>query len=147
MPLNKGYNYVLLDLKDGTAGKLYVQKKPPVISKIGEANIDVTKPDLTDASWIWMENSEGAYFRKSFNITKMPETANVIVTGVSGFRLFVNGHKVDDDIGPWATWDYPKSVDIKPYLKEGKMYLLPGGSFIKESMFRIPTITRDLFLP
>jgi len=131
LPLNKGYNTVLLDVKDGKGGKLYVQKNPPAIRKAGEANIDLTKPDLIDASWIWMENSEGAYFRKSFQIEKMPESANLIVTGVSGFRLFVNGQKVDDDIGPWATWNYPKSVNIKPYLKEGKNVFAAWGQFYK----------------
>jgi hypothetical protein len=131
LPLNKGYNAVLLDVKDGTGGMLYVQKTPPGVSKLGEARTDITQPELDDASWIWMENSEGAYFRKSFNVDRMPETANVIVTGVSGFRLFVNGSKVDDDIGPWATWDYPKSVDIKPYLREGKNVFTAWGQFYK----------------
>jgi len=129
LPLNKGYNAVLLDVTDGNGGKLYVQKTPPGVSKLGEASTDITQPELDDAFWIWMENSEGAYFRKSFNVDRIPETAKLIVTGVSGFRLFVNGHKVDDDIGPWATWNYPKSVDIKPYLKEGKNVFAAWGQF------------------
>ncbi len=131
LPLNKGYNNILLDLKDGKGGMLFVQKTPPAINNMGEVAVDLTQPDLSDASWIWVGNTEGAYFRKSFNISKMPETAKVIVSGVSGFRLFVNGHKVDDDIGPWATWDYPKSVDVTPYLKEGKNVFAGWGQFYK----------------
>ncbi len=131
LPLNKGYNNVLIDVKDGKGGMLFVQLTPPAVNNLGEVAVDLTQPDLGDASWIWVGNSEGAYFRKSFEINKMPETAKVIVSGVSGFRLFVNGRKVDDDIGPWATWDYPKSVDILPYLKEGKNVFAAWGQFYK----------------
>ena len=131
LPLNKGYNHVLLDVKDGKGGMLFVQKIPPAVNEMGELSVDLTQPNLSDASWIWVGNTEGAYFRKSFEINKMPETAKVIVSGVSGFRLFVNGRKVDDDIGPWATWDYPKSVDIKPFLKEGKNVFAAWGQFYK----------------
>ena len=38
---------------------------------------------------------------------------------------------MDDDIGPWATWDYPKSVDIKPFLIEGKNVFAAWGQFYK----------------
>jgi len=131
LPLNKGYNHVLLDVKDGKGGMLFVQKTPPAINNLGEVAVDLTQPNLSDASWIWVGNTEGAYFRKSFNVNNLPETAKVIVTGVSGFRLFVNGKKVHDDIGPWATWDYPKSVDVTPYLKEGKNVFAAWGQFYK----------------
>lgn len=129
LPLNKGYNYILLDLKDGSGGMLFVQKEPPL--SFSESISDSTTPDLSDASWIWTGNTEGAYFRKSFNIESIPQTVHVIVSGVSGFRLFVNGQKVDEDIGPWATWNYPKSVNIKPYLKEGKNVFAAWGQFFK----------------
>lgn len=129
LPLKKGYNYVLLDLPDGTGGKLFVQKTPPTIIEGG--NSDPTVPTLNDASWIWSGNSEGAYFRKSFQLNELPETANIIVTGVSGFRLFINGKKVEEDIGPWATWDFPKSVNILPYLKKGKNVFAAWDQFYK----------------
>lgn len=131
LPLKNGYNHVLLDVKDGKGGMLYTQKTPLAIDDSGVPVHDLAKPDLSKASWIWVENSEGAYFRKSFDLNILPETAEVVVTGVSGFRLFVNGYKVDDDIGPWATWDYPKSVNIKPYLKEGKNVIAAWGQFYK----------------
>ena len=131
LPLNKGYNYVLLDLPDGSGGQLYVQKDPPAIMDNTVGNTDPTRPDLSEASWIWIGDTEGAYFRKSFRIQKLPESANVLVTGVSGFRLFINGQKVEEDIGPWATWDYPKSVNIKPYLQEGENVIAAWGQFFK----------------
>lgn len=129
LPLNKGNNYILLDLQNGTGGMLFVQKDPLVITNLDEGGTDLINPELGDASWIWVGNTEGAYFRKTFTINKLPETANIIVTGVSGFRLFVNGKKVEEDIGPWATWDYPKSVNIKPFLKEGKNVFAAWGQF------------------
>ncbi len=131
LPLKQGYNHVLLDLPDGTGGKLFVQKSPPVIINTEGGNQDPTIPTLNDALWIWSGNSEGAYFRKSFDLSELPETANIVVTGVSGFRLIINGKKVEEDIGPWATWDYPKSVDILPYLKEGKNVFAAWGQFYK----------------
>jgi len=131
LPLNKGYNYILLDLPDGTGGMLFVQKDPPAIFSMEDGSADLAIPEMSDASWIWAGNTEGAYFRKSFEINELPETANIIVTGVSGFRLFINGDKVEEDIGPWATWDYPKSVNIKPYLKEGKNVFAAWGQFYR----------------
>lgn len=131
LPLNEGYNYILLDLPDGSGGKLFVQKDPPAIVDMNGENTDPTRPTLNDASWIWVGNTEGAYFRKSFDLDELPQFANMIVTGVSGFRLFINGKKVEEDIGPWATWDYPKSVNIQPYLRQGKNVIAAWGQFFK----------------
>jgi hypothetical protein len=131
LPLKKGYNHIVLDLPDGAGGKLFVQKDPPAISNAEGANTDPTLPTIDSASWIWVGNTEGAYFRKSFHIEELPESAKIVVTGVSGFRLFINGQKAEEDIGPWASWDYPKSVNIKPYLREGKNVLAAWGQFYK----------------
>jgi hypothetical protein len=131
LPLTKGWNYVLLDLPDGSGGKLFVQKDPPFIIETEGGNSDPTIPKLDNASWIWVGNSEGAYFRKTFEVKHLPQFAKAIVTGVSGFRLFINGQKVEEDIGPWATWDYPKTVDVQPYLKEGKNIIAAWGQFYK----------------
>jgi hypothetical protein len=131
LPLNKGYNYILLDLPDGTGGMLFVRRDSPALVNTKDGNTGLTLPTLSDASWIWVGNTEGAYFRKSFEMNELPEIAHTIVTGVSGFRLFINGEKVEEDIGPWATWDYPKSVNIRPYLKEGNNVFAVWGQFYK----------------
>ena len=120
-----------MDVPDGSEGMLFVQKEPPTIINVEGGGTDPTMPTLSDASWVWFGNSEGAYFRKSFDINELPESANIIVTGVSGFRLFINGKKVEEDIGHWATWDYPKTVNIQPYLKEGKNVFTAWGQFYK----------------
>jgi hypothetical protein len=131
LPLKEGYNQVLIDLPDGNDGMIYVQKEAPAVAQLENGGIDPGSPGLSDATWIWAGNSEGAYFRKTFNLDKVPETAQVMVTGVSGFRLFINGQKVEEDIGPWATWEYPKIVNIKPWLKRGENLFAVWGQFLK----------------
>ena len=42
-----------------------------------------------------------------------------MVTGYTGYRLFVNGQQVEEDIGPWAKWTDPETVNIAPYLRAG----------------------------
>jgi hypothetical protein len=132
LPLKKGYNDILLDVPDGKEGMLYVQKEAPALAELEKGGIDPGRPVLGEATWIWAGNSEGAYFRKTFNLDKLPETAQVLVTGVSGFRLFINGQKVEEDIGPWATWKFPKHVNIKPWLKKGENVFAVWGQFLKE---------------
>lgn len=131
LPLKKGYNHVLLDIPDGKGGMLYVQKQPPLLASQEGVIKNNNRPDLKAASWIWKGNSEGAYFRKTFQLNDPPQDARVLVTGVSGFRLFINGRKVTEDIGPWASWEYPKSMDITPWLKEGENLIAAWGQFLK----------------
>jgi hypothetical protein len=131
LPLKKGYNNVLLEVSGGTGGMLYVQKDAPELPKGSEGENESGMPELNKASWIWSGNSEGAYFRKSIEINETVETAYVTVTGVSGFSLFINGKKVEEDIGPWATWTYPKRINIKPYLQRGRNVFAAWGQFFQ----------------
>ncbi|MGR3302486.1 MAG: glycosyl hydrolase, partial [Candidatus Scalindua sp.] len=78
---NKGYNYILLDLKDGKGGMLFVQKTPPAINNLGEVAVDLSQPDLSNASWIWVGNTEGA-FRTSLETVKQSDDMNFI-TGIN----------------------------------------------------------------
>jgi hypothetical protein len=146
LPLKEGYNEVLIDVPDGNDGMIYVQKEAPAMAQLEDGGIEPGRPDLSDANWIWAGNSEGAYFRKTFNLDKVPETAQVMVTGVSGFRLFINGQKVEEDIGPWATWEYPKSVNIKPWLKKGENLFAVWGQFLKGMNVSYPTEYQGLIL-
>ncbi len=130
LPLEKGYNRVLLDIPDGSGGMVYVQKEAPAVGSSAKTQA-LYQPDLSKASWIWAGNSEGAYFRKTIELEEVPEKAQVLVTGVSGFRLFINGQKVEEDIGPWASWEYPKSVDVTPFLKKGQNLIAAWGQFLK----------------
>lgn len=131
LPLKIGYNNVLLDVPDGAEGMLYVQKEPPAIATMEGETANMEAPNLKNSDWIWVGNSEGAYFRKTFQLKDLPKNARVLVTGVSGFKLYINGKKVTEDIGPWATWQYPKSMDITPWLKQGENLVAAWGQFLK----------------
>jgi hypothetical protein len=129
LPLKKGYNFVLLNVPDGTDGMLYVQNTPPSVQNMEEKETGSTDPEFTDASWIWSGNARVAYLRKTFEIDKLPETAIVVIAGVTGFKLFINGEKVKQQIGKWGNWQYPERIDIKPYLREGKNTIAALGEF------------------
>jgi glycosyl hydrolase family 106( putative alpha-L-rhamnosidase)/glycosyl hydrolase family 2/alpha-L-rhamnosidase-like protein len=120
LPLLKGKNEILLDLPDGSGGKLYVQKTPPTIQTMSEAAQNAVTPDLRDAHWIWVDEAHACYLRKTFELNEIPQAARLIVTAFSGYRLYVNGVKLEEEIGPWARWDYPESFNITPYLREGE---------------------------
>lgn len=61
------------------------------------------------------------YFRKDVQLTNLPQTLVVNVTGDNRYKLLVNGQIVS--IGParsdLAHWNY-ETIDIRPYLHEGK---------------------------
>ncbi|MFH5885471.1 glycosyl hydrolase [Halalkalibaculum sp. DA3122] len=128
LPLKKGYNSVLLHLPDGTGGRLYVQREPPVVEEQGQARGKI-QPDLRNASWIWSGSSDGTYLRKSFELNETPTSASTVVTGLTGFMLYVNGQKVGEEIGPWVDWKYPERIDIKPYLREGENVIAAWGQY------------------
>ncbi len=127
LPLNEGENTVLLDLPDGQGGRLFVQEQPPSVKTLDEAAKGEVTPDLRDAHWIWVDDAHACYMRKSFTLDETPQAARLIVTAFSGYRLFVNGVKLEEEIGPWARWTHPESFNIKPYLQEGKNVIALWG--------------------
>jgi hypothetical protein len=120
LPLDQGVNEVLLDLPNGEAGRLYVQATPPSVSSMAEAAAPRPQPDLKKASWIWSGNTGACYVRKTFELDDQPEYARLAVTAFSGYRLFINGVKIEDEIGPWTKWQTPESFNITDALKPGK---------------------------
>ncbi|MCX6257462.1 MAG: FG-GAP-like repeat-containing protein [Bacteroidia bacterium] len=66
---------------------------------------------------IWCNPYGGnAYFRKSFNLMAMPESAPILITADDGFDLYVNGSFV----GSGGSWGYFYPFDILPYLHTGE---------------------------
>jgi hypothetical protein len=129
LPLKEGYNSVLLYLPGGTGGRLFVQQEAPSIQNINDDNEQSTQPDLIDASWVWPGNSDATYLRKTFNLGTVPEQALVVATGLTGFILYVNGQKVEEEISPWVDWNYPERIDIQPYLQEGENVIAAQGQY------------------
>jgi len=120
LPLTEGENTVLLELPDGGQGMLYAQAEPPSVRSMEDAATGMPKPDLGRASWIRDAGGESGYLRKTFTLESVPQQARIVVTAYTGFRLFVNGVKVEEEIGPWAKWTHPESFNITPDLREGE---------------------------
>jgi len=64
------------------------------------------------------------YFRKEFKLEKAVETARVYLIGLGLYELYLNGHRVGDQVLAPAPTDYNKNVkyavfDVTAYLKEG----------------------------
>ena len=120
LPLEKGQNPVLLDLPDGSGGMLYVQASPPAVQSMKQAARGMVAPDFHSASWIRDASTGAGYVRKKFNLDHVPDEARLIVTAYTGYRLFVNGVKVEEEIGPWAKWTHPESINVTSLLSTGE---------------------------
>jgi len=120
LPLEKGRNSVLLWMPDGGHGRLFVQARPPSVQTMEEAARGMVQPDLRNASWIWTGSTNACYVRKSFGLKQVPAEARLVVTADSGYRLFVNGVKIEEEIGPWANWTRPERFNIQPHLQNGE---------------------------
>ena len=80
--------------------------------------------------WIgadWMKNNAGPlpWLRKTVTLERIPATATVYVCALGYYELYVNGHKVGDDVLSPAVSDYGKrglylTHDIAKYLIKGK---------------------------
>ncbi len=127
LPLEKGVNDVLLELPDGGHGMLYVQATPPSVNSMADAARGSVKPDLDRANWIWVGDVGACYVRRDFTLEEVPVEARLTVTAFSGYRLFVNGEKLEEEIGPWARWTHPETFNIAPYLHKGKNVIAVWG--------------------
>jgi alpha-L-rhamnosidase len=82
-----------------------------------------------DSLFSWDRHEEHSrlsarYFRKEFQLPSVPTQANVYVTGLGMFELYVNGRKIGDQVLFPSPTDYTQEVkytcfDLKPYLKPG----------------------------
>ncbi len=127
LPLKAGENAVLLDLPNGERGRLTVQAKPPSIASMAEAARGMVRPDITKAAWVWSGDTQACYVRKTFRLDAIPEQARIVVSAYSGFRLWINGKKIEEEIGPWANWRKPESFTITPHLREGENVVAVWG--------------------
>lgn len=127
LPLNAGANTILLDLPDGTAGRLFVQADPPSVASMAEAAKGIVEPAIDQANWIWFGNTQSCFVRKTFVLDKRPEQARITVSAFSGYRLFVNGTRLEEEIGPWSNWKMPEGFTITPLLREGENVIAIWG--------------------
>jgi hypothetical protein len=135
LPLREGENTVLLDLPDGGHGQLFVQSAPPTAASMAEAAQGGATPDIETASWVWAGHSQACYVRKVFELDEAPKDARLTVSVNSGFRLFVNGEKIEEEIGPWANWQEPETFTVTPLLREGRNTIAIWGQlFVDQSL-------------
>ena len=102
---------------------LLCQLQPPV-SASAAAAATAPVPALT-AKWIWLKDADVHAYnqtvvaRKEFRLTK-PQQATLRITADSFYRLFINGHWVND--GPGRCWPEHFQydvLDVTPYLEDG----------------------------
>ena len=92
-------------------------------------------------NWITSGTARPFYARKTFELSALPKQAEIAISGLGQFNLYVNGQKVSDHVLDPAWTDYKKLVDyvvfdLKPYLKTGKNVLaaeVGNGWFIMET--------------
>ena len=113
-------NTVLLDIPDGGHGRLYVQAEPPTVTSMAEAARGMVRPPIEKAQWIWQGETHATYTRKSFDLAGAPVQARLTVSAYSGYQLFINGTKIDEEIGPWSNWKKPETFTITRHLRAGK---------------------------
>ncbi|RFS19345.1 alpha-L-rhamnosidase [Chitinophaga silvatica] len=92
------------------------------------------KRDDWKASWIGSDevyrpgptsNISYPWFRKTFELTGSPQTANIFVASVGYHEVYVNGYRVGEDVLAPAVTDHAKraryvTYDIARFLKPGK---------------------------
>ena len=144
LPLRAGENTIVLDLPDGGHGRLYVQAEPPSVVSMEQAARGMVQPDIGQAAWIWAGDAHACHVRKTFLLDQIPEQARVIVSAYSGYRLFVNGVQIEEEIGPWSDWTKPESFTITPHLKKGKnVVALWGQLFAGQNVNKGPEAFRS----
>lgn len=96
-------------------------------SVFGQGKPFVTLPsqlnDESFADWIGPGDSEWGvfYFRKSIDLSTVPENFIIHVSADNRYRLYVNGALViwGPAVGDLLNWNY-ETIDIAPFLKKGK---------------------------
>lgn len=98
-----------------------------------EVALSKINPSLLNKPWSahWISHPTASpteysvfHFRKSFNLTDVPETFIVHISGDNRYRFFVNGQPVCEgpSRGDIEHWHF-ESVDIASYLQKGKNVL------------------------
>lgn len=81
---------------------------------------------INDAFWIWSHNKrtidkEVCYFRKTFQVSEIPQNCEIKVSADSKYRLYINGHSVAR--GPRKSdrfRRYYDTIDVAEYLVKGE---------------------------
>ncbi len=82
--------------------------------------------DVWTAQWIGSPDpNTSPYYRYSFQVDKVPDTAPLYLAALGYYELFINGEKVGKEVLAPAVSNFSKrtyynTYDVAPYLKQGK---------------------------
>ena len=139
LPLEAGANTVFLELPDGGHGQLYIQASPPGVASMAEAARGMVRPPIENSAWIWQGDSPSTYIRKTFELDDVPTQARLTVSAFSGYQLYINGEKREEEIGPWSNWRKPETMNITPWLRKGtNVIAIWGQLFVDQNVNRGP---------
>ncbi len=101
--------------------------RPSAWSAPSDFSIGLPGPRDWHARWIGMDGGDERdcpWFRKEFSIISVPESALIYVGSIGYHELYVNGHKVGDQVLTPSVSDLQKralylTYDVRPLLKPG----------------------------
>lgn len=122
---------------DGTVLAAFTAKRP------------VDGPDA-GPKWIWnataMNTAGVQYFRRTFDLDTLPESAEARITCDNGYILFVNGRKIgEESTSATSGWNKAERFDVTRHLRKGRNVIAvrgedlgPPAGLLFELVFRQP---------
>ncbi len=95
-------------------------------SEPGRWSMGLLRAEDWKAKWIGTPEAETSpYYRQSFTVENIPQSATIYIASLGYFELFVNGEKVGNEVLAPAVSNYSKrsyyrTYDVSDYLKNGK---------------------------
>ncbi len=129
-----------------------VQRRPTTWSRPARFSIGMLAQSDWTAKWIGMESAnenECPWFRKSFDLDALPDTALASVGSLGFHELYVNGRKVSDAVLTPSVSDLHKralyvTYDIRQYLRRGRnvvgLWLAPGWAQYVDHEVSVPFV-------
>ncbi|MBO2451010.1 family 78 glycoside hydrolase catalytic domain [Actinomadura barringtoniae] len=112
-------------------------------SWIGAPPTQTSTPDLNGTNWIWFPEGDPTssapagdrYFRGSFDVATVPQTARLTMSADDGFTAWVNGREVGgrEPDPAQENWRRPIVVDVASALRQGRNVIAVKATNGKES--------------
>lgn len=109
-------------------------------SEVADFSVGLLAPEDWAACWIGMASAERAdcpWMRKTFTLEQIPESALAYVGSIGYHELYINGHKVGDQVLAPSVSNLRKralylTYDVRQYLRRGEnavaLWVAPGWS-------------------
>lgn len=118
--------------------KIWTNKGESIWSETAHWSMGLLQQNSWKAKWIGLDRSfpwdsahskfsrlSARYFRKEFNVRKNIRRAMVYVTGLGYYQIYINGHRIGNQVLTPAPTDYTKSIlyntyDVTHEIKSGE---------------------------